>query len=147
MKTKSLIFTALLFTVIGLASCKKSTTTPTSSNSTFVATLNGASETPGTGSAATGTATFTYNPSTYILSGTVSFSGVTATAAHIHKGAVGTAGAVVFTLGTALPTSPISFSSVLDANELADLMANLYYVNVHSASFPGGEIRGQLLKQ
>jgi uncharacterized protein (UPF0276 family) len=28
---------------------------------------------------------------------------------------------------------------------MADLQNSLYYVNIHSGNFPGGEIRGQLL--
>jgi len=148
MKTKYFIIAALLLTGIGFGSCTKSTTNPTIANLTFVATLSGASETPANASMATGTATFTYNPSTYILSGTVTFSGLTATQAHIHMGAVGVAGSVVFPLGSASPTSPISFTSVaLTAQQQSDLEAGLYYVNVHSATYPAGEIRGQLLQQ
>lgn len=149
MKTKSFIYAAALLTVIGIGSCKKSSTDTTVPNVTFVATINGASETPANASAATGTATFTYNPTTYMLSGTVSYNGITPSAAHIHKGAVGVAGAVIFPLGSAMLTSPISFTSsvaLTDAQQ-ADLMANLYYVNFHSTAFPGGEIRGQLMKQ
>jgi hypothetical protein len=35
----------------------------------------------------------------------------------------------------------------LNATQEADLMGNLMYVNLHTVAFPGGEIRGQLLKQ
>ena len=148
MKTRYFIFAALLLTGFGFGSCTKSTSNPTIANLTFAATLSGASETPANTSTATGTATFTYNPSTYILSGTVNFTGLVATAAHIHMGAVGVAGGVVFPLGSASPTSPISFTSVaLTAQQQSDLEAGLYYVNVHSAAFPAGEIRGQLVQQ
>ena len=147
MKTQSFIYAAALLTLIGIGSCKKSSTDKPVTNVTFVATLNGASETPVTASTAAGSATFTYNPSTYVLSGTVSYTGITPTAAHIHKGAVGVAGGVIFPLGSATLTSPISFTSVaLTASQQSDLMANLYYVNFHSATFPNGEIRGQLIK-
>ena len=149
MKTKSFIYAAALLTVIGMGSCKKSSTDTTVQNMTFVATINGASETPANASAATGTATFTYNPTTYILSGTVSYNGITPSAAHIHKGALGVAGAVIFPLGSAMLTSPISFTSSVALTDVqqADLMANLYYVNFHSPAFPNGEIRGQLMKK
>jgi hypothetical protein len=148
MKAKYLIITALLFTALGIGSCSKSSSNPTVANVTYLATLNGASETPANASTATGTATFTYNPTTYILSGTVTFTGIVATAAHIHVGAVGVAGSVVFPLGSASPTSPITFTSgALTAQQQSDLMNGLYYVNVHSVAFPAGEIRGQLVAQ
>jgi hypothetical protein len=84
------------------------------------------------------------------LSGTVTFSGITTatTVAHIHMGAVGVAGNPVFTLEASGPfTSPINYTSpALTASQISDLMANLYYVNIHSTAFPNGEIRGQLIK-
>lgn len=126
-------------------SCKKSDTT--TSDVVFKATLNGASETPANASTATGTATLTFNTTTKIFTVVVNFTGITATASHIHKGEAGVAGAVVFGF-TAPITSPINYTSAaLDATQEADLNANLYYVNIHSTAFPGGEIRGQLIKQ
>jgi hypothetical protein len=148
MKTKQITYALLFLAVIGIGSCKKNSTTPASTTVNFTATLNGTSETPSNTSIATGTANFTYNTTTYILSGTVTFTGITPTGAHIHKGAVGVAGSVIFPLGSSPYTSPISFTSVaLDATQRADLMVNSYYVNIHSIAFPAGEIRGQLIEQ
>jgi hypothetical protein len=147
MKTKYLFIAVLLLTGLEFGSCKKDTSSTTPANVTFLASLDGVSETPSTGSTATGTATFTFNPTTYELSGTVSYTGLVATAAHIHTGAIGAAGPVTIDLGSNL-TSPISLSAtVLTAQEQNDLLSGLFYVNVHSAAFPGGEIRGQLVKQ
>jgi len=148
MKTSFFIFALILFTAIGFSSCSKSSTSEEDTAVTYTATLNGGSEVPVNASMATGTATFTYNTVTYILSGTVTFSGMTPTGAHIHKGAVGVAGGVIFPLGSTPFTSPISYTSVaLDATQRADLMAGMYYINIHSTAFPGGEIRGQLVKK
>ena len=148
MKTKYLFIAVLLLTGLGIGSCKKDSSNPAPANVTFLATLNGASGTPANASAATGTATFTFNPTTYELSGTVTFTGIVATASHIHTGAVGVAGPVAIPLGGANPTSPISLAvTVLTAQQQNDLLSGLFYVNVHSATFPGGEIRGQLVKQ
>ena len=128
--------------IIIAASCKKS-----SSDVVFKATLNGASETPPNSSTATGDATLTYNKDTKIFSIVVHFSGLNATASHIHKAPVGVAGNVIFPFTPPI-TSPINYtSSVLTASQDSVLNANLYYVNVHSAAFPAGEIRGQLIKQ
>ena len=140
---KQVLFVVLAGILITAASCKKSTDPKV----TFKAIINGASETPANASTASGTATLTYNKDTKIFTVVVTFSGITATSGHIHKGDVGVAGGVIFGF-TSPVTSPVNYTSVaLDATQDADLNANMYYVNIHSAAFPGGEIRGQLIKQ
>ena len=139
---------AFVLLFLGFISCSKSSDpTPTPNpNISFLATLNGASEVPVNPSTASGSATLIFNSTTKIFTLTVTYSGTTATAGHIHKGAVGVSGGVIFPFSSL--TSPISYTSVaLDATQEADLLANLYYVNIHSAAYPGGEIRGQLIKQ
>jgi hypothetical protein len=127
------------------SSCKKSVTSTANVYVAFTATLKGSTETPANASVATGTATASYNQSTKILRVHVTWTGLTATMAHIHKGTPGVMGSVIFTLPT---VSPVDFTSVaLDATQEADLLSNLYYVNIHSAAFPNGEIRGQLILQ
>ena len=139
---------AITFLFTGLASCNDDDDdpAPVATTTTYYATLNGASEVPSNTSTATGTATLTLNNSTKIFTLTVNYTGLTAIGAHIHKGAVGVSGGVVFPL-TDL-TSPISYTSpVLDATQQSDLSANMYYVNIHTEAYPDGEIRGQLIKQ
>ena len=113
----------------------------------FTATLNGASEAPNpTPSTATGAATLTYNKETKIFTVVVTFTGMTPNNGHIHKGAVGVAGPVVFPF-SGVATSPITYTSgALTAEQEADLIGALYYVNLHSTTYTPGEIRGQLLK-
>ncbi len=138
--------TLLALVVITITSCSKPQVSTQNYYVAFKATLNGASETPVNPSAASGTATATYNKNTRILNINVTYTGITATLAHIHKGAVGVAGGTVFTFPKL--TSPIYYTSTeLDATQETDLLANLYYVNIHSAAYPNGEIRGQLIKQ
>ncbi len=133
---------ALLFA----GSCKKSSDPVVPNpNISFSATINGASEVPANASTATGSATGTFNTTTKVFTLTATYTGVTASVGHIHKAAVGASGGVIFPFSPV--TSPINFSATLDATQEADLMANLYYVNIHSAAFPAGEIRGQLIKQ
>ena len=79
------------------------------------------------------------------LSWTVSYSGLTgeATAAHFHGPAVAgeNAGPVVDISGAIE-----SGSADLTDQQLADLQTGKWYLNVHSAKFPDGEIRGQVEK-
>jgi len=113
---------------------------------TFTATMNGAQETPPNNSTATGSATLVYDTTTKIFTVVVTHTVAAPTNGHIHKGAPGVAGPVIFPFASF--TSPISYTSpVLDASQDSTLRANLYYVNIHTAAFPGGEIRGQLIKQ
>ena len=147
MKTKLLI-PVFLLAIFGLASCHDEVITP-KNTVTFTVTLNGANEVPANESMATGTATYKYNKITHQLSGTATFSGMTATASHIHKGDSTVSGPVVIPLDVTPPvTSPITLEpTTLDSTQRADLMNGLYYVNIHSEAYPGGEIRGQLVKK
>jgi glucose/arabinose dehydrogenase len=109
----------------------------------FVATLNGAQETPPTNSTATGTATLLLSPDEKTARVSLNFSGLTSaqTAAHIHgAGAVGVPAPVLFPL----PNGQVSdFEIALSPTQATDLKNGLWYVNVHSTNFMNGEIRGQ----
>ncbi|WP_247045312.1 CHRD domain-containing protein [Arthrobacter rhizosphaerae] len=68
-------------------------------------------------------------------------------AAHIHVGARKVAGPIVIPLEIGTGTTWTETACVpADATVLAALEADprAYYVNVHTPTFPGGEIRGQL---
>ncbi|MGI8658032.1 MAG: CHRD domain-containing protein [Candidatus Limnocylindria bacterium] len=132
----------------------------------LTATLSGDQEVPPVATAATGSATVSID--TDAASGSQLCYDLTSTAleggavvgAHIHEGAAGANGSVVVTLQAAIdgsgsassacaPDSDIDFATAGDADVatlLADIAANPanYYVNVHTESNPGGEIRGQL---
>lgn len=108
------------------------------------ANLNGEQEVPPTITPGAGTALFTVDPSTQTLSGRVNFTGVTATAAHIHPGAPGVNGAPAVTLTVAADTATVPDGTKLTPAQLDELVAGKFYVNVHSAALAGGEIRGQL---
>ena len=132
--------------LFGISSCDKNENTPPDPNVTFKATLTGAQEVPANASTATGDATLTFNTTTKIFTLAVTHTIASPTNGHIHKAAVGVSGGVIFPFASF--TSPISYTSpALDATQEADLNAGLYYVNIHTAAFPNGEIRGQLIKQ
>ena len=139
-------FLAISFILSIITSCDKDDPVTPDPNVTYKATLSGANESTPNASTATGTATLVFNTTSKIFTLTVTHSIATPTAGHIHKGAVGVPGPVVF--GFTSPASPVSYTSVaLDATQEADLVGHLYYVNIHTSAFPGGEIRGQLLRQ
>src|SRR6187455_3037493 len=112
------------------------------------ATLDGKSEVPANTSAATGTADIDFDPASKKLSWKVTYSGLSgpATAAHFHGPAeAGKNGGVAVAIPNAT-SSPVEGSATLTDAQAADLAAGKYYVNIHTAANPGGEIRGQVTK-
>lgn len=111
----------------------------------FHAMLNGASEVPANTSAGTGMAMGSLDTVTKIFSYDATYSGLTgpATAAHFHGPAAPgvNAGPVV---PIANPASPIKGQATLTDAQVADLTGGKWYLNVHTAAHPGGEIRGQV---
>lgn len=115
-------------------------------NIVFKATLSGAQEAPATNSTRTGTATLVYDSVSKVYTLTVTHDVPNPTNGHVHKGVIGVSGPVIFPFASF--TSPINYTSPkLDATQEADLKSNSYYVNIHTAAFPAGEIRGQLIRQ
>ncbi len=113
----------------------------------FKADLKGSTEVPANTTTGSGSVTATYDPATKKLTWQGSYSGLTgpATAAHFHGPAEPGKNA-----GVAVPitpaTSPLSGSATLTDAQASDLMAGLWYVNVHTEANKGGELRGQLMK-
>lgn len=114
--------------------------------------INAAQEVPTNNSAASGTMNATYDPATKTLTYTVTWSGLSgpATAAHIHGAADRGSNAGVLQGFINFPTAAsgtYSNSVVVDNVVIkdTDLLNSRLYVNIHTAQFPGGEIRGQIL--
>ena len=113
----------------------------------FMATLSGPSETPPTGSAGTGMVMATLDTATKTFHYTVTYSGLTgpAMAAHFHgPAAVGAKGPPV--LPVKATATPIEGEAVLSDAQISGLESGMWYFNIHTAANPGGEVRGQVLK-
>ena len=112
------------------------------------ATLSGKSEVPANTSAGTGTAELDYDPASKKLTWTLTYTGLSgpATAAHFHGPAEADKNAGVAVAIPNAGTSPVQGSATLTDAQAADLAAGKYYINIHTAANPGGEIRGQVTK-
>ena len=113
----------------------------------FSTQLRGTNEVPANTSAGTGTVDAVLNKETNLLRWKVNYSGLTgpATMAHFHGPAAMGANA-----GIALPwpapiMSPMEGSATLTPTQMADLMAGRWYANIHTAAYPDGEVRGQMM--
>lgn len=143
---RTVIYSGLLVTLLGLGACSMKPMMPNSNTSAMTTRLSGASEVPPVMSSASGTVEATLNKRTSELSWTVTYSGLSgpATGAHFHGPAMAGANAGVVVPITGSLTSPIRGVASLTAAQAADLMAGKWYVNLHTAANPNGEIRGQL---
>ena len=115
---------------------------------TYRATLSAAQEVPPVTSAGRGSAEVTVNPSSMAMTYRVTYSGLTgpATMGHIHGPAAAGQNAGVKIPFQSVAQSPIQGGATLTAEQYADLKGGRYYVNIHTAAHPGGEIRGQLTR-
>lgn len=128
---------------------------------TATAQLGGAQEVPPVATGAVGSATVVYDDAAGTLTVDVSYYGLSAppSAAHIHVGAFGTNGPVIFNFPNLPPGTAGTYQVVLDAGDLIPrpavgintfqnaidaIEAGNAYVNMHNRVHPGGEIRGQL---
>jgi hypothetical protein len=146
---------ALLATLVSLATAQ--------AQFQFRADLTAAAD-GGGGRTGTGTFLLTLTGTTMTIAGTFQGLSANSTAAHIHgpAGPLPASASVIYdftpaglnlaTLGSTSGGINGNFTLVVKsggaytvAQQMADLNAGLWYVNVHSTAFGGGEIRGQIL--
>jgi hypothetical protein len=110
--------------------------------------LTSSNEVPANGSTASGTATLQVNAGSGAIGGSLDLLDVVATAAHVHRAYAGANGPVLIEL-TADPAVAgrlnVPAGSTLTAEQVDALLDGELYLNAHSAAFPNGEIRGQIL--
>ena len=78
------------------------------------------------------------------VSGSVTATGFTPTAAHIHQAAAGKNGPVIVPFTKEGDKFSAPAGAKLTPDQLKAYKAGELYVNVHSAANPGGEVRAQL---
>jgi hypothetical protein len=124
----------------------------TAATISLYADIDGLQETPPNASPATGYASITYDDVSNLLSWTITFSGLlgTTTNAHFHGPATYGVPAsprvnIPFNAGVTADTL-VSSTTITDAFE-AELLSGLWYINIHSTVFGGGEIRGQVIPE
>lgn len=113
----------------------------------FAAELDGLQEVPANGSGATATATAWFVEPENVLIYEIDVAGLVGfTVGHLHNGAPGVGGPAIFTL-TGTGSRLCGVSPPLAAADVTALKAGNTYLNLHTTSFPGGEIRGQLVRE
>lgn len=115
---------------------------------TLVATLNGANETGGGDADGSGNFSAEIDAEAgdvcYVLSvGKIA----KPVAAHVHSGAAGTDGGPVLTIEVTGPDGDLCMAAEPDVLKPIVAAPEGYYVNVHTADFPKGAVRGQLAKK
>ncbi len=120
--------------------------------STFALSLTGAQEVPSNPSPANGIFMGTYDNATNTLSFDLIFNGLlgATTVSHFHGPAPFgiNAGVQIPLVGFPAGVSSGTYSNsfVLTPAQEADLLNGLWYLNIHTSLYPGGEIRGQIVE-
>ncbi len=136
----TLLATVCSFSLMGAA---------TAARISFEAALDGKSEVPAKTTEGAGQALVTLDTVTKMISYTITFQGLSgpAAAAHFHGPAASGANAgVAVPIGGKEPQSPVSGTATLTDDQIKQLEAGMWYVNIHTAANPGGEIRGQVVR-
>jgi hypothetical protein len=113
-------------------------------DSLFVFHLSGDQEVPPVTTTATGGCMARFDAGASELAMVCTHDVDLATIMHIHRAPAGANGDIAFDMGD--PTSPVvaTWSGMTPA-DVADLFAGNFYLNIHTAGRPAGEIRGQIL--
>jgi hypothetical protein len=135
----------ILAPLLGLATVLMCVTAANASIIPLMASMDGdqADAGAGTGSGGRGTATITFDDVSNLLSWSIVWSGLDGdpTLMHFHGPALPNQNAGV-QVGTGVAGPPVVGDAVLTAPQAADLLAGLWYLNLHTTTSPGGEIRG-----
>src|SRR6266699_630885 len=110
----------------------------------FSAVLSSAEEVPSNDSTASAVGSLILGPARDQVKFRLKISGVTPTAAHIHRGIVGVDGSIVYPLAPV--GEVIEGIQAITKSDVDDLTRRQWYFNVHSMAHPMGEMRGQIVR-
>ena len=105
--------------------------------------LSGDQEVPPVQSSGSGSGSITINDDGSV-SGSVTATGFTPTAAHIHEAAAGKNGRVIVPFQKEGDRFAPAAGAKLTPDQMKAFKAGNLYVNIHSAAHPDGEVRAQL---
>ncbi len=115
----------------------------------WTAALGPENEVPSVTSSGFGSASGTVDTENGLLTWLIGWTDLTgqAVAAHFHGPATtsANAGVVVNITNISGLTLPVVGSTTITDLQVSDLLDDLWYINVHTAEFPGGEVRGQVI--
>ena len=141
-------YRCVLFTAVALAALLAIPVHVSADVILLGATIDGAQANAGagTGSPGTGLATMTVDTDTGLFSWTIVWDGLSgpAVVAHFHGPAFPDQNAGV-QVGTGVAGPPVVGNAVLNPLQVSDLLNGLWYLNLHTTTFGGGEIRGQVI--
>jgi hypothetical protein len=135
------IVTLSVLGVLAIAAGCKPALTPT----TFEVTLSGANEVPANASTAVGSANVTVVGNRLAIDGAWDGFDIVDPGAHVHgPAAAGVNAGILFELAYDNAARTFEGTFTMNADQMAYFLAGELYINLHSAAFPGGEIRGQI---
>lgn len=142
---RTAMHSVLLASVVVLGACDMMPTT-TSGERDLSGSLSAVQEVPPATSTGTGSVDAHLNPRTNELRWTVTYAALSGpvTAAHFHGPAMAGQNAGVAVPITGSLTSPIKGTAMLTTAQAEELMAGKWYVNLHTAANPNGELRAQV---
>jgi hypothetical protein len=158
----SALLTLLTLSTLTFSSCEEDNTDQEAQYQNRTIAMTGAQEVPAVPTAATGTINAEYSKLTKTLYYTVNWTGLTGPVAAMHIHGLADPGSnagivqniITASNGIATPSATrfgtsggFAASVFVDgvAIKEADLLAGKYYINIHTATYPNGEIRGQIV--
>ncbi|WP_394993269.1 CHRD domain-containing protein, partial [Emticicia sp.] len=114
------------------------------------ATLSGSQQVPSVATSASGTLTGTFNSITNQIIVNINYNGLSnaVSGAHLHNAASGSNGSVIIDfLSAGFPTTiagAYTYNATLASGQVANLLNGNIYSNIHTSTFPSGEVRGQI---